>query len=78
MLITKFWVVKNPTDSSELEDICWETTPFEFVKYILGAQTLGEAAFLEQENFTFHTAEHTAWADAVSRLQNQEAKPGDV
>lgn len=72
MLMEKFWVVKNPTEHSTVQDICWETTPNEFAKYVAGVNFLGNdlkyEAF-EQECHAFHTSERTAKADAEGRMR---------
>lgn len=66
MLMDKVWVVKNPTEKSEMSDICWETTPSEFAKYVFGT---GSVVQFELERHSFHTSERTAKADAEMRLR---------
>lgn len=68
MLTEKFWVVKNPTEQSEMADICWETDVNTFARYVLGtADGQGPSRF-EQECHQVHTSERTARAEAQLRL----------
>lgn len=64
MLTEKFWVVKNPTELSEMGDVCWETDVNTFARYVFGT---GLAQF-EQECHQVHTSERTARAEAQLRL----------
>lgn len=69
MLIEKFWVVKNPTELSEMVDVCWETDVNTFARYVLGTSIIeGGAAKFEQECHQVHTSERTARAEAQLRL----------
>jgi hypothetical protein len=65
MLTEKFWVVKNPTEHSEMVDVCWETDVNTFARYVLGT---GDAARFEQECHQVHTSERTARSEAQLRL----------
>lgn len=72
MLMDKFWVVTNPRAQSTMGDICFETTPTGYAKFLLGG-THGDNADrvhqLEDECHAFHTSERTAKADAEGRLR---------
>lgn len=60
-----FWVVRDATHpESTLVDICWETTPESFARYVIRTG-------LEQyraENHTFYLDRASAEADAKARL----------
>jgi len=64
MLTEKFWVVKNPTEHSEMVDVCWETDVNTFARYVLGT---GLSKF-EEECHQVHTSERTARTEAQFRL----------
>ncbi len=72
MLMEKFWVVKNPTEHSVMEDICFETTPVGYFQYCLGGTT-GEnpdrISKIEQECHQIHSSERTAKCEAEGRLR---------
>lgn len=65
MLTEKFWVVKNPTEQSEMGDICWETDVNTFARYVHGT---GPVSKFEEECHQVHTSERTARAEAQLRL----------
>lgn len=69
MMVEKFWVVKNPTELSEMVDICWETDVDTFARYVLGTADGEGPSRFEQENHQVHTSECTARAEAQSRLK---------
>jgi len=64
----KIWVVRDPSQHSELADIFWATTLDELPKYILGGGSWGQ---WKSENHTFYDNEREAKADAEKRLQSQ-------
>jgi hypothetical protein len=71
MLTEKFWVVKNPTEHSEMADVCWETDVNTFARYVLGTQVVDGGApssKFEQECHQVHTSERTARTEAQFRL----------
>lgn len=68
-IITKLWVVIDPTVQSTLADVWYETTPREIVNLAVGTGT----ALWQQENTTFHDSASSALADAKRRLALRDA-----
>lgn len=73
MKLTKFWVVRDPSPVSELEDILFETDPVEYVAYGIGTGL----SQVKRENTTIYTEKAEALKDATARLA-KEKKPGSV
>ena len=59
-----FWVVEDPTELSELGDICYEVN-LERLQYIIHGTLLTQQML---RNPTLHATERAATADAQSRL----------
>lgn len=77
MKLTKFWVVRNPTEHSTIDDILFETTPIKYFQYCLGAtagENLDRISQIEQENHVFFAAEDkdAAEREAHSRMRIRE------
>jgi hypothetical protein len=68
MLTEKFWVVKNPTEHSEMADVCWETDVNTFARYVLGTSGGNGPSKFEEECHQIHTSELSARAEARVRL----------
>jgi hypothetical protein len=67
MKLSKFWVVRDPTPNSELEDILFETETNRFASYVIGT---GLDQF-KHENHTLYTEAGEAKRDAQARLKKQ-------
>lgn len=66
----KFWAVKDPTPTSELQDVLMEFTLLEFAKYVLGAHATGQVRDLDR--MTFYDKKSEASRDAIQRMKGQE------
>ena len=70
-LIETIWVVVNPKQHSDLDDIVVKTTPVKYVESILEAKKNSEDIRLEYPSF--YTNEETAKVDAMGRMKMRDA-----
>lgn len=62
----KFWVVRNPTNLSVIEDVLFQCTIETLGYYLAGSNAINRTA--TKENLTIHTNAITAREDAEARL----------
>jgi hypothetical protein len=68
--LTKFWVVRDPSPVSEINDILFESDPVKYAAYCVGAGYRN----VKDEHTAVYTTEGEAKKDALARLQ-AEKKP---
>lgn len=70
MLIREMWVVVNPSELSEMGDICFRSSPEKLAHYIIGCTHLGDAKEVinGMRLYVGSEAEREARADAEVRL----------
>ena len=72
MEIKSFWVVRDPSLESEVEDIFFEATANRFAAYVIGS---GLDQF-RYENHSLYTEESEAKRDAEARLKKLHGERG--
>lgn len=76
MRVTVFWVVRDmPSPSSELADICWETSIEGLTEYRVGLEQCKRGSYAAQHHQVYAGPEAQAEAmeDALGRLKRVEA-----
>lgn len=71
-LLPKIWVVRDPSDISELADVMFEANPDTLGKIVFGT---GLRQWID-ENHTFHDSKDSALKDATARLGKMGKKAG--
>lgn len=74
MKINSMWIVNDPTDVSELEDILFEQPSRTLHHQILGISMAGNRNEWQTRNFTIWTTEDEARADAVERMARRDSR----
>jgi hypothetical protein len=73
MKIERFWCVTDPSPLSEIEDICFETTPRSLVTSTIGAYELSTEQVRIMLSMSLYTDEYEARDDAMDRLRRRDA-----
>ncbi len=70
MILTKFWVVRNPSPDSCMDDILMEFSSFrDLTNYIIGGTSDGRRYSFDGEFHQIHTDEASARRDAEGRFR---------
>jgi hypothetical protein len=70
VILTKFWLVRNPGPHSELNDILMEFGSFqELTNYIIGGTSDGRRHSFDNEYHQIHTDKASAERDAEGRFK---------